>query len=73
MASKLMLLPSKDPQKTRLVSIPEDFEEHEIYRRATGVIASIEEQIPDYDWDDIIEALEENGFSEVKFILGPEI
>lgn len=73
MASKLMLLPSKDPQKIRLVRIPEDFEEHEIYRRATGVIASIEEQIPDYDWDDIIEALEENGFSEVKFILGPEI
>lgn len=73
MASKLMLLPSKDPQKIRLVRIPEDFEEHEIYRRATGVIASIEEQIPDYDWDDIIEALEENGFSEVKFIMGPEI
>ena len=73
MSSKLMLLPSKDPQKIRLIRVPEDFEEHEIYRVATGVIASVEEQIPNYDWDDIIEMLEEHGFSEVEFILGPEI
>ena len=73
MSSKLMLLPSKDPQKIRLVRVPEDFEEHEVYRAATGVIAGVEEQIPDYDWDDILEMLEEHGFSEVEFILGPEI
>ncbi len=73
MSSKLMLLPSKDPQKIRLVRVPEDFEEHEIYRVATGVIASVEEQIPDYNWDDILEMLEEHGFSEVEFIPGPEI
>ncbi len=73
MPDKLMILPSKHPEKIRLVKIPDDYEEHEVYRRATGVIASIEEQIPDYDWDDILEELEEHGFTEVKFILGPEL
>ena len=73
MADKLMILPSKDSEKIRLVRIPEDFEEHEVYRHATGVIASVEEQIPDYEWEDILEALEEHGFSEVDFILGPEL
>ena len=73
MSDKLMILPSKDPEKIRLVKIPEDYEAHEVYRFATGLIASIEDSIPDYDWDDILEALEERGFSEVKFILGPEL
>ena len=73
MSDKLMILPSKNTEKTRLISIPDDYDEHEVYRFATGLIASIEERIPDYDWDDIIEALEEHGFSEVEFILGPEI
>ena len=73
MSKKLMILPSADPKKIRLVSIPEDNEEHEVYRRATGVIAGVEERIPDYDWDDILEALEEHGFAEVDFILGPEL
>jgi hypothetical protein len=73
MAARLMILPSKDPEKIRLVKIPEDFEEHEVYRAATGVIASVEASIPDYDWTDILESLEEHGFTEVEFILGPEV
>ncbi|MDH5764513.1 MAG: hypothetical protein OEZ38_00745 [Gammaproteobacteria bacterium] len=73
MSDKLMILPSKQSEKIRLIKIPDDYEEHEVYRFATGLIAGIEEQIPDYDWDDIIEALEEHGFAEVEFILGPEI
>lgn len=73
MSDKLMILPSKVSDKIRLVRIPDDYEEHEIYRRATGIIAGVEEKIPDYDWDDILEALEENGFNEVEFILGPEL
>jgi len=68
-----MVLPSKDSEKIRVISIPSDYEEHEAYRHVTGVIASIEEQIPDYDWDDILESLEEHGFTEVKFNLGPEL
>ena len=73
MSDKLMVLPSKDADHIRLVKIPDDYEEHEVYRLATGLIAGIEAQIPDYDWDDILEALEEKGFTEVPFILGPEV
>ena len=73
MSDKLMVLPSKNSENIRLIKIPDDYEEHEVYRFATGLIASIEEQIPDYNWEDIIEALEEHGFSEVEFILGPEL
>jgi len=55
------------------VKIPDDYEVHEVYRLATGLIAGVEAQIPNYDWDDILEVLEEKGFSEVEFILGPEV
>ena len=73
MTDKLMILPSDNNEKTRLLRIPDDYEEHEVYRRATGIIAGVEERIPDYDWEDILEALEQAGFSEVPFTLGPEI
>ncbi len=73
MADRFMVLPSKNSEKIRMINIPSDYEEHEAYRHVTGVIASIEEQIPNYDWDDILESLEEHGFTEVKFILGPEL
>ena len=73
MNSKLMLLPSKDPEKIRLIKMPDDYEEHEVYRHVTGVIANVEELIPNYDWDDILEQLEEHGFSEVECLLGPEL
>lgn len=73
MADKLMLLPSKHADNIRLVKIPEDYEVHEVYRLATGLIASVEAQIPDYNWEDILEALEDKGFSEMEFILGPEV
>ena len=73
MTEKLMILPSKNNEKTKLLKIPEDYEEHEVYRLATGIIAGIEQRIPDCDWEDIIEALEDAGFSEVSFTLGPEI
>lgn len=73
MTDKLMVLPSKDPNKIRLVKIPDDYGEHEVYRAATGAIARIEDNIPDYDWDDLMEELEDMGFEEVSFLLGPEV
>lgn len=73
MSEKLMILPSKDSEKIRLVKIPEDYEDHEVYRFATGLIASVEQQVPDYNWDDILEELEQKGFTSVDFILGPEL
>jgi len=73
MKDKLMVLPSKDPNNIRIVKIPEDYEEHEVYRAATGAIARIEENVPDYNWEDLMEELEDMGFEEVSFLLGPEV
>ena len=73
MPDPLMILPSKNYRQIRLVRVPEDTEQHEIYRHATGVIAEIEEQNPDCTGDEILEALEEHGFASVEFILGPEL
>jgi len=73
MATKLMILPSKDSNQIRLIKIPEDYEEHEVYRAATGAIGRIEDNLPDYNWDDLMDELESMGFEEVDFLLGPEV
>ncbi len=73
MSDKLMILPSKSAEKIRLVRIPEDYEVHEVYRAATGAIARVEDNLPDYDWEDLMEELEDMGFEEVEFVLGPEV
>jgi hypothetical protein len=73
MSAPLMILPASDPAAIRLVRIPEDFEEHEIFRHVTGLIARLEEENPGYDWDDIAALLEDHGFEAVEFILGPSL
>lgn len=73
MSHKLMVLPSKDAARIRLLKIPDDYEEHEVYRAATGAIARIESNVPDYNWEDLMEELEDMGFEEVEFMLGPEV
>ena len=73
MTDKLMILPSKDNKQIRLLKIPDDYEEHEVYRAATGAIARVEDNVPDYNWDDLMEELEDMGFEEVSFLLGPEV
>lgn len=73
MNNKLMLLPSHDYKKTRLVRIPDDFEEQEVFRYVTGLIAEIEEDNPAYNWDEIAAALEDAGFEIIDFILGPAL
>jgi len=70
---KLMVLPAKDVQSIRVVQIPEDFEEHEAYRHVVGLIAKIEEDNPEYNWDDIIAELEDHQFFPVDFVLGPHL
>ena len=70
MMKNLMVLPAKNPKDIRLLHIPSDFEEHEAYRYVTGLIAKAEES-SDYDWDDILDLLEQKGFEAVEFILGP--
>jgi len=71
--SDLMLLPSKDHTRMRLIRVPADFESHEAFRHVTGVIAAVESENPDYDWDDIAEALEAHGFEAVDYALGPAL
>ncbi len=71
MPSQLMLLHSKDISHCRLVRVPEDFEEHEVYRRVTGIISSVEQANPHYTWEDMADALEQRGFEVVEFIRGP--
>ena len=71
MKNNLMILPAKDAKAIRMIRIPQDFEEHEAYRRVTSLIASVEENNPNYDWTEIADLLEDNGFEQVQFILGP--
>jgi len=73
MTTKLMILPAHDYDKVRLVRVPEDFEEHELFRHVTGIIAQVEEEQKDYEWEDIAGALEDHGFEIVEFLLGPAL
>ena len=72
MNNKLMILPANKAEKIRLIRIPDDFEEHEVYRYVTGLIAKVEED-SEYSWDDILELLEDRGFESVDFIQGPSL
>ncbi len=73
MNTSMMLLPAKNIEDMRLVSIPDDFDQRDALRHATALIASIEEDNPDYAWDDIAMALEDHGFMVQEFMIGPEL
>jgi len=72
MSNNLMILPADKYTNIRLIQIPDDIEEHEAYRYVTGLIAKVEEG-PEYDWDDILDLLEERGFEAINFVLGPPL
>lgn len=73
MSERLMVLPAKHFEHIRVLRMPDDMEEHEAFRHVTGVIAGVQELEIDCKWEDIAEALEEHGFEEVVFNLGPEL
>ena len=73
MRDTLMILPASDSKKIRLIRIPDDFQAQEVFRHITGLISEVEEQNPDYDWDDIQAMLEDHGFETVEFLLGPAL
>ncbi|VAX14012.1 hypothetical protein MNBD_GAMMA24-1475 [hydrothermal vent metagenome] len=73
MKSKLMILPAIEANAIQLLRVPDDFEEQEVYRYVTGVIARVEEDNPDYGWDDIAIELEAYGFEIMDYILGPSL
>lgn len=79
MADQLMLLPSTDPSRSRLVRLPQDLAPAEAYRQVTGLIAALESadghaggpggaRVP---VEDVIDALEAQGFESLDLILGP--
>jgi len=72
MNRRMMVLPSRDPLKVRVVIIPEDMEEQEAFRHATGVIARVEVE-GGASPEEIDDALEANGFELVEFMLGPAL
>lgn len=73
MKERLMILPASDVSGIRLLRIPADFEEQEVYRHVTGLIADVEEADPACAWDDIRAVLEDHGFDVVPFVLGPSL
>ncbi len=73
MSDTLMILPARDRTTIRLVRVPDEFEKQEAFRHVTGLVASIEEDKPDYQWEDIAALLEDHGFEPVEFILGPAL
>ena len=73
MTDTLMILPAREPSRIRLLRLPTDLESQEAYRHVTGLIASIEEENPDYRWEDISALLEDHGFEILDFILGPAL
>jgi hypothetical protein len=73
MGNRLMVLPAHDYNAIRLVRIPEDFEEHEVFRHVTGLVAQVEEENPEYSWEEVAATLEDHGFEIVDFILGPAL
>ena len=69
----LMILPASDKTKIRLVRIPPDYRDKEVYRHVTGLIAEVEEQTPGCCWDEVLATLEDHGFEAVEFQLGPSL
>jgi hypothetical protein len=69
----LMILPAADKSKIRLVRIPPDFEQQEVYRHVTGLIAEVEEDTPGCCSEEVMALLEDHGFEPVEFQLGPSL
>ena len=55
------------------MQVPDDFQSQELFRHVTGLIAKLEQDNPDYQPDDIVALLEDNGFEPVEFVVGPAL
>ena len=73
MERRLMVLPSKDVGRVRLVTVPEDMSSHEAYRYVTGLIAEIPRGDEEHWVENVFDALEDHGFETVEFVLGPSL
>lgn len=73
MSNNYMVLPSRDYGNIKLVRIPDDMEQQEAFRYATGLIASFQEESEPGSYEDLDDLLEEKGFTCVDYVLGPEL
>jgi hypothetical protein len=73
MIRSIMVLPSKDPTRIRLVTVPQDLGPQEAYRMVTGLVAEVEAAAGDEGLADVMEALEGRGFEPLDFVLGPAL
>jgi hypothetical protein len=73
MTRSIMVLPSKDPTRIRLVTVPQDLGPQEAYRMVTGLVAEVEAAAGDEGLADVMEALEGRGFEPLDFVLGPAL
>ena len=73
MTKRLMVLPSKDVGRIRLLTVPEDMSPHEAYRYVTGLISEVERTGRDRWVEDVLDLLEDNGFESLDFALGPPL
>jgi len=73
MAKRFMVLPSKDVGKIRLVTVPEDMSSREAYQSVTGLIAEVGRTGEEQWIEAVLELLEDHGFEEVDFVLGPPL
>jgi hypothetical protein len=73
MTRRLMVLPSQDPARIRLVTVPQDLGLQEAYRLVTGLVAEVEDAAGEEGLADVLEALEGRGFEPVDFALGPAL
>lgn len=73
MAKRLMVLPSKDVSKLRLVRVPEDLSAHEAYRSVTRLLSEVERTGGDQWLESALDLLEDHGFEQVEFTLGPPL
>jgi len=73
MAKRLMVLPSKDVSKIRLVRVPDDMSAHEAYRSVTGLLSEVEREAGNQWLESALDLLEDHGFEGVEFTLGPPL
>jgi len=73
MTDRLMILPSKDLGRVRLVTIPTDISPQEAYRFVTGLVSEVP-RADEQGWvDAVMDSLEDQGFARVDFLLGPAL
>ena len=73
MTDRLMILPSKDLGRVRLVTIPTDISPHEAYRFVTGLVSEVPREDEQRWVDAVMDSLEDQGFARVDFLLGPAL